>query len=406
MRPSAAIPAHVPPHLIRNFSFWTSPGMTPEPYGDPHLALGVLREGPRIFYAPGNTFDGHGAWVLTRAEDMRVVLQDTATFSSQRNLFSPLVGEDWPLVPLEVDPPDHTKFRALLNPLFAPKRMSAMQVGIRTRAVAMVEELKGRGSCEFMSEFAFPFAVSVFLQFLGLPEERRLEFMRWGEDLLHGEDGSTRKAGGSAIVNFLRELTALRRREPAEDFVTFLLAARVDGRALTDNEILGMGALIFVAGLDTVAAAIGFDFSYLARNPEDQARLRANPTMIADAAEELLRAYPTVHMVRVATKDAELQGVQIKAGDRVSCATMIANRDPHEFPDPDRIEFKRQVNRHVAFAYGPHRCVGSHLARREIIIALEEWLARVPPFRIKKGTAPVAHGGFVFGIKDLVLAWA
>jgi cytochrome P450 len=166
-----------------------------------------------------------------------------------------------------------------------------------------------------------------------------------------------------------------------------------------------MGVLIFVAGLDTVAAALGFDFNYLARHPDHQQKLRDDPSLIPDAAEELLRAYSTVHMVRVATRDVELEGVHIKAGDRVSCATMIANRDPHEFPDPDRIQFEREGNRHVAFAYGPHRCVGSHLARREIVIGLEEWLSRVPPFRIKEGTAPLVHGGTVFGIQELHISW-
>lgn len=405
MRPTNPIPSHVPAHLVRDFSFWKSPGMAPAPDGDPHSALASLRDGPRIFYSPRNTVEGYGAWVLTRAEDMRAVLQDAQTFSSDRKLFSPLIGEDWPLVPLEVDPPDHTKFRALLNPMFSPKRMAAMQAGIRTRAVAMIQAIEPAGSCNFTADFAFPFAVSVFLQFLGLPQERMPEFTRWGNDVLHGKDAATRIAAGTATVEFLRELVALRRREPADDFATMLVNAKVDDRPLTDNEILGMAVLIFIAGLDTVAAALGFDFNYLARNPQQQQRLREDPALIPNAAEELLRAFSTVHMIRVATRDVELQGVQIKAGDRVSCATMIANRDPGEFDDPDRVELRREVNRHVAFAYGPHRCVGSHLARREVVIGLEEWLARMPPFRIMENTAPTVHGGTVFGIQDLMLSW-
>ena len=121
--------------------------------------------------------------------------------------------------------------------------------------------------------------------------------------------------------------------------------------------------------------------------------------------EELLRAYSTVQMVRVAKQDTELAGVQIKAGDLITCASQIANRDPNEFPDPDKIDFERNANRHMAFAYGVHRCLGSHLARRELVASLEEWMKRIPPFRVKNGTEPVAHGGFVFGVQSLEISW-
>lgn len=124
------------------------------------------------------------------------------------------------------------------------------------------------------------------------------------------------------------------------------------------------------------------------------------------AVEEMLRAFPTVQMVRVASRDVTFEGVEMKKGDYISCATMIANRDPLEFPDPDKVDLERENNRHVAFAYGPHRCLGSHLARRELVIGLEEWLARVPEFRIKEGTAPTVFGGYVFGIENLDLDWS
>jgi cytochrome P450 len=166
-----------------------------------------------------------------------------------------------------------------------------------------------------------------------------------------------------------------------------------------------MTVLLFIAGLDTVAAGIGFDFSYLARHPEDQQRLRSEPALIRNAIEELLRAYSTVQMIRTVTRDTEFGGVRMKQGDLVCCPSQIGNRDPREFPDPDRIDLTRNANRHMAFAYGVHRCLGSHLARRELIASLEEFLARVPPFRIREGTEPVAHGGFVFGVESLHLRW-
>ena len=404
MTTETVIPDHVPPDLVRDFSFWTSPGMAPTPDGDPHAALSALHDGPAIFYAPKNTYDGRGSWVITRAEDQRRILQDAATFSSNRNLFEKAFGEPLPMVPLEIDPPDHGLYRQLLNPLLAPKRVEAMAAGARERAVALIEGFKAAGSCEIMEDFALPFAVGVFLQFLGISDDRRPEFLKWAGDLLHGTPAQRTAAQGT-IIGFIRDLAALRRREPVDDFVSFLVEADIDGRPLTEKEIIGIGVLLFVAGLDTVAAAIGFDLNYLARNAGEQAKLRANPELVRPAVEELLRAYSTVHMLRTATRDVEFNGIRIKEGDRVYCSSILANRDPREFPDANRIDLERKRNPHAAFSYGPHRCLGSHLARRELDIGLQEFLARIPPFRIQEGTAPIVYGGYVFGIEKLVLAW-
>jgi cytochrome P450 len=403
---TAPIPDHVPPEMVGSFNLFTSPGMPPTPNGDPQAAAAVVHDGPPIFYSPENTRDGRGTWVITRARDQRRVLQDAESFSSHRSIFASALGESWPMIPLEIDPPRHGAFRTLLNPLLSPKRVMALESAVRERASSLIDAIVARGtSCDLMAEFAFPFAVNIFLRFLGLPDDRLSEFVTWANDLLHG-DNDKRPAAARTIVAFMDDLAALRRREPADDFMTFVVQAEIDGTPLTDLEVRGMGVLIFIAGLDTVASAIGFDLAYLARNPEDQDLLRREPDRIVLAAEELLRAYPTVQMIRVATRDMDFEGAPIRKGDYVSCATMIANRDPAEFPDPDRIDLAREDNRHTAFAYGPHRCLGSHLARREIVVALEEWLARVPQFRIKAGTAPIAYGGHVFGIEKLILDWS
>jgi len=405
MPPNPA-PAHVPPEMVGDFSLFTSPGLTPTVGGDPQAAAAVVHSGPPIFYSRLATRDGKGAWVITRAADQRRVLQDAETFSSHRKIFSSALGEDWPMIPLEIDPPQHAEWRALLNPLFSPKRVKAMEEAVRERAVAIIDRVAAGGtSCDVMKDFAFPFAVNIFLRFIGLSDDRLPEFVEWANDLLHGDDVQRPRAA-RAIMGFVRDLAAWRRQTPGDDFMTFVVQSKLQGRPLTDQEVLGIGILIFIAGLDTVAAAIGFDLAYLARNPADQALLRAEPERIGVAAEELLRAYPTVQMIRVATRDIDFEGAPIRKGDYVSCATMIANRDPLEFPDPDRIDLSREDNRHVAFAYGPHRCLGSHLARREIVVALEEWLARIPPFRIKEGVAPTTYGGHVFGIEGLVLDWS
>ncbi|KLK90559.1 cytochrome P450 [Microvirga vignae] len=403
---SNPVPDHVPPEMVRDFSLFTSAGMLPTPNGDPHAAVACVHAGPPIFYSPYNTRNGRGTWVITRAKDQRRVLQDAETFSSHRSIFASVLGENWPMIPLELDPPAHGIFRSLLNPLFSPKRVMVLEPVVRERAIALIDRIAASGtSCDVMKDFAFPFTVNIFLGFLGLSDDRLDIFVGWANDLLHGDDVK-RPAAARMIVAFIDELAAMRRKEPVADFMTFVVQAEVEGRPLTDEEVRGTGVLLFVAGLDTVAAAIGFDLAYLARNPKDQDLLRSEPDRIGLAAEELLRAYPTVQMIRVATKNIDFEGAPIRKGDYVSCATMIANRDPAEFECPNTIDLAREDNRHAAFGYGPHRCLGSHLARREIVIGLEEWLARIPGFRIKEGTAPITYGGHVFGIENLILDWS
>jgi cytochrome P450 len=401
-----AIPDHVPREMVGQFSLYSSPGMTPTPFGDPQRVASCLHGGPPIFYSPASTREGFGSWIVVRAEDQRRVLQDPETFSSYRRIFSGAIGEEWPLIPLELDPPQHGVFRSLLNPLLSPRRVIAMEPVVRARAVDLIEAIKARGtSCNVMEEFAFPFAVSIFLQFLGISSDRLWEFVGWGHDMLHGKPPE-RVVANRNVVAFLEDLADQRRREPADDFMTFLVGAQVEGRTLTTQEVRSISVLLFGAGLDTVAVALGFDLYHLARNPEDQSSLRENPSRIVRASEELLRAYSTVTPIRVATRDVELCGASIRRGELVACPTMVANRDPQEFAEPDRIDFDREESRHAAFAYGPHRCMGSHLARREIVLGLEEWLARLPLFRIKEGSVPLAFGGFVFGVENLILEWS
>jgi cytochrome P450 len=222
--------------------------------------------------------------------------------------------------------------------------------------------------------------------------------------LLHSTPEKRTEAARKFIA-YLDELQAKRRAEPIDDFMSYVTQADVMGRKMTEQEVRAMSVLLLIGGLDTVAAALGFDLYYLARNQQEQDLLRREPKRLVLAAEELLRVYPTITPTRTATRDVEIAGALIRKGDLVACPSMTANRDPAEFSNPDSIILDREDNRHVAFAYGPHRCLGSHLARREIVIGLEEWLERIGPFRIKEGTVPITHGGFVFGIHDLILTW-
>lgn len=373
---------------------------------DPHAALAGLHEGPPVFFSASGEAPGRGAWYITRMADLRYVLTNPATFSSVGSSgFARLVGEMWSLIPLELDPPDHLKFRNLLNPLFSPPAVAKMRSGIEARAVELIEPIRREGGCEFVSAFGRPFPVGIFLQLMGLPLVEMSTFLRWESDLLHSPKLEAKSFAAKEILGYLRDLLCQRRRAPTDDLISFAASAKLDGIALTDDEIIGICFLLFVGGLDTVASSLGFHFRYLAQHAADQALLRAEPQRIPKAVEELLRAFSPVLMNRRVMNDTELGGVQIKAGDRLLLATMTGNRDPEEFADPDRVQLDRKLNRHVAFSYGIHFCIGNHLARMELAAAQRAWFDLTPPFHIAPGEDAVAHGGTVFGVARLPLAW-
>lgn len=399
---SDGIPAHVPPDRVLRGAM---PGM--DPATCPYEQHAALHDGPRALYMPANFMMPTGAWIISRVEDIREVFQNPEVFSSDGIAgFSRLVGEAWPLIPLELDPPDHGKYRTLLNGIFSPAKMKALEDGVRARAVSLIEAVKDKGECEFNAAFGRPFPVLIFMQIMGLPEEDFEMLIGWEHDLLHaGFDMEQRVRGAQGFLGYLRELIAKRRAAPKDDLATFVVQAEVDGRPMTDDEVLGIYYLLVVAGLDTVAASLGLHFRHLAQHPEDQARLRADPSLIPGAVEEFLRRYGIVMTSRYVTRDADMADVQVKAGERVMISTMAGSLDPTELENPLQVDIDRPANRHVSFAYGPHRCLGSHLARRELIIAIEEWLKRVPAFSIKDGQdVPVKSGGLLC-VESLPLVW-
>jgi cytochrome P450 len=397
-----AVPSHVPPELAREFSFDTLPGAGDDPFLAAEAAIKGL---PDIFYGSAARRGG-GAWVLTRHELIREAFQEAEIFSSRHNAdFSLLVGEDWPLLPLEADPPAHAAWRILLNPIFAPARMKAMEAEIERTARELVDGLAAKGEADFVKDFAEVFPIVIFLRLFGLPLDMAASFVAWESDLIHGLSMEARQDGARKIVGYLRQVIAERRAAPSDDLISYVVNAQVEGRPLSDDEALGVCFLLYSAGLDTVANMLGFMFKYLAEHPQDQQRLRDHPDEIPNALEEMLRACGIIVSGRVVTRDIDFHGVAMKAGDAVVLATVFSGRDGEEFPDPDVIDFAREKVSHITFAAGPHRCIGSHLARRELKIALESWLQRVPPFRIKPGEKPVTHSLGVFGVNFLPLAW-
>lgn len=398
------IPDHVPPELIQEYN----PAFDPDMAKNPFRTLSELHKGPDIFYSPAgplNRTNSPGNWIVTRADLMREVLQDAETFSSvQCAGFSALIGEQWNMVPLEVDPPKHPKFRMLLNPLFSPKAVDALEKKIRKQCTELLDNLKDKGECAFLKDFGTPFPVTVVLQLLDLPLEQLDQFLKWEDDLLHVPDMATKQKAAKAIRDYLVNLIDERKKNPGDDLISFVAQAKIDGEPISDDEMLGFCYLFFVGGLDTVAATLGYTFRYLATHKDTRKQLTDQPELIPNFIEEMMRLHSVVTTRRQLTKDINFHGVEMKKGEWVECVFALASLDPKEFKNPLEMHIDREPNRHLAFSAGPHRCIGSHLARREMVIAIEEWLKRIPDFHIKEGTQIKNHSG-VFGLDHLPLEW-
>ena len=396
------IPSHVPRELVVDYQYGEEPGFA----DDPQAQAAKLFEGPRVIYVPDLTHDGRPGWLVHRYDDVRAVFQDAANFSSKNVAnFQNFVGATWDMIPLELDGERHQQYRMLLNPLFAPGKINLMEAGVRELAVSLIEAFEAKGECEFMEEFARPYPISIFLKLMDLPLEMRSTFLAWEYQVLHAKDMDVRRDGLNKIIGYLRGAIDERRNNLGDDLISFAIKARINGEPLPDDDIMGVVFMLYIGGLDTVVATLGFFFKYLASHPEKRQELIDNPAILPDAIDEMLRVFASVNGSRLLTRDLEFAGVQMKKGDRVYFATIAANRDAEEFDDPSTVDFHRSANRHLTFAAGPHRCIGSHLARRELKIAIEEWLKRIPDFAIKPGSVMPAHAGGVWGIENLPLYW-
>jgi len=390
------VPAHVPAELVRDFDYHNDP----EFLADPFAAFDRLR-GTRVFWS--TSFGGY--WVLTRAEDIREAFQHPELFSNHPVGIP--AGEGWPrkLIPEELDPPEHGVYRHILALPFSPGAVVTMAEQVRSVCIGLIDPLVDAGGCEFLDAFARPYPTTIFTGILGIPVEESAKFLAWNYDLLHSYESERRAQAGANIAGYLTQHIEERSREPKEDLTSYLLAASVEGRPMTKEEVLDTCFLMFMAGLDTVTAALGFIFRHLAEHPELRRRLVAEPGLVPQAVEELLRFHAFVNPARTVTRDVTFAGVEMKQGDRVLVSTALASRDPEEFTQPTTVDIHRERNHHIAFGAGPHRCVGSHLARRELHVAVNEWLARIPDFRVGEGAEIRAHGGGVMGIDHLPLVW-
>lgn len=377
-------------------------------------AFDALRElGPIV----RSTAGARGFYVITQAELVREALQSPDVFSSSVNPDLPSSAPGTPVpdeppynwIPELLDPPEHTKWRQLLSPFFAPRPMEKMEPKVRQRCIEIIDTFAGKGHCDFMSDFAWRYPTTIFMELMGLPLDGLEQFLAWERDILHlsaeeDPDRSRAFAAMVAVQEYFTGLIAEKRAHPGDDLLTAALDWRIDGQPITQEDMLSWCLLMFMAGLDTVSIQLSYSFWHLARHPEDRARLVADPELVPSAVEEFLRCYAFVPPPRRVTREVDFHGCPMHKGDLVILPLSAATRDPGAFPSPTEVVLDRAPNNHIAFGAGPHRCLGSHLARRELRVALEEWHRRIPDYRLAEGVDVVEHGG-MFGIDVLELSW-
>jgi cytochrome P450 len=392
----------IPPELVVDFDIHDD-GLTPKVYE----RYAELRRTCPVAWS--NSHGGH--WVVTRYADIHEVTHCPEIFSNQPVAIPPNLGQDQPLIPLEIDPPEHTSYRQILTPLFSPSRMQAQEPQIRSLVNDLIDGFAARGECDFIEEFARPLPTSVFLGLMGWPQEDAPQLVRWTYDVIEGKPGGTdeesnevRTAAGLEIYTYFAELLDRCYEEPGDDIISQLTRATFDGeRELSQFEILNIVFIVMIGGLHTVTGTLGNSIIYLAEHPEQRNRLVENPALTASAVEELLRWESIVAPGRRVTAPVEVNGVHMEPGDRVLLALGSAGRDPEEFASADEVILDRDPNRHLAFGSGPHRCLGSHLARVELNVALEELHRRLPDYELVPEEPPVLKLHQVKGVDRLKL---
>lgn len=362
---------------------------------------------------PVMPIEGMGVMLTCRAE-IDEAFRHPELFSSSMDAVD--LKNARPMIPLQIDPPEHKQYRKILDPLFAPRAMALLEGSVTALVNELIDRFIDRGTVDLASEFSIPFPSQVFLTLLGLPLDDLKTFLAMKDGIIRPDQasGSTwgsetaldhQQATADSIYEYFNRVLDEREVAPKDDLLSRFLTTEVDGEQLTRNDILDICFLFLIAGLDTVTSSLDCMFAYLAQNPEQQAAIVADPSIIPNVVEELLRwETPVMAVVRVATEDTELAGCPIAKGDQVVAMLGSANTDENDLPDADVVRFDRDVNRHLAFGGGVHRCLGSHLARQELRIALREWHRRIPEYRLADGTELVYTGG-VRSIEHLPLVF-
>ena len=392
-------PSHVPAERVVDFDTFNPPNVE----ADFHAAWKKLQDSTAhdVVWTPRS--EGH--WIAVRGKPMTDVFNNPDIFSSRIFLMPRSIGEHHKMLPTSLDPPEHGKFRAIINPAFTSKRLQGLEDQIRRIAVDLIELVREIGACNFTTAFAEQFPVRVFLAMVDLPvsDAPRLKYL--SDQLIRPGGSMTYAEVMKAFDDYMAPHIRTRRNRPREDFLSDMVNAKVDGRELTDDERMNLTTQVMIAGLDTDVNFLGFLMTHLARNPRDRHTLVKSPDLLPDAVDEFMRRFGLVSICRLITRDVEFHGLQLKKDELILLPSMLHGLDEREYTNPMAVDFHRQGRRHSSFGQGPHHCVGRHLARMELRITIREWLSRIPDFEIPPELEPECIGGLVGCIRALHLRW-
>lgn len=388
------VPDHVPRELVVDFDYLNPPGAQ----DDVHLAWKTLHAGPDIVWSP--YYGGH--WIATRGEDIEAMQKDHTRFSHRSVNIPPL--NETQLVPLELDPPEHTAYRNLITPAFLPQAIASLESDARDLAIELIEKLAPRGECEFVSEFSKILPIVIFLRLADLPLDDREQLLEWAEWAVRG-NFEQRNESQQRLGGYIATWVEKRNADAGGDLVSLIVNAQIDGKPISPERMFGMFIVVLFGGLDTVASMMGFIARFLAENPVHRRQLIENPELMVSSVDELIRRFGVANTARLITQDMEYKGVQFKKGDQIQLPNSLFGLDDRKFSNPFAVDLTRKPVIHAAFGNGPHRCPGSFLARTEIKVFLQEWLKRIPDFRIREDDKPRCGSGSVNGMLYLPLAW-
>ena len=380
----------------------------PEWVSDPYPIWDELRERCPV----AHTERYGGTWLPVRHEDVAAIAYDTEHFTSRSVVVSEIRPDETDLPapigvapPITSDPPFHQDARRLLLPAFGPKAIAESEPYTRTMCRELLDAVDGKDQIDAAVDYAQHIPVRLISKMLGFPDADADVLRSFVHVILEAVNLTAEEREGvfltSGLDEYLDARIAEHIEEPRDDLTTYLLEAELDGNRLHPDHVRGTMVLLMVAGIDTTWSAIGSSLWHLAQHPEDRRRLVAEPDLMITALEELLRVYAPVTMARLVAEDFEFEGCPFKEGEWVLLPFPAANRDPEVFPDADRVVLDREENRHAAFGLGIHRCLGSNLARLELRVALEEWLARFPEFELVDPAAVTWSKGQVRGPRSI-----
>ncbi|WP_422059665.1 cytochrome P450 [Sphingopyxis sp.] len=393
------VPDYIPAHLVFDFDI----------YGDPRIGEDVqgtyaaaLEDAPDIFWTRLN--GGH--WIVKSFDGISQIVLDPEHFSV-REMQIPRVENPPFFIPLSLDPPDNLPYRRAMMPMFGPNAIKALEPRIREWAAGFVDAVAANGQCDFQADVSKVFPVTVFMELMGMDLARLQDFRHLAENFFSAQgDGAEISRLSGLILGELKALIEAKRAAPDDKLMSHFVHVDIDGKTMSDDEILAMSFVLFLGGMDTVTNVTGFAFQQLAQMPDVQARLAADPSLIPAFADEAVRLYGVVNTPRLVVKDKQIGEAQFREGAMVLNILCLGSRDPAKFDQPNIFDLDRKKTAHLTFSSGPHLCVGHVLGRAELRILTEEWIKRIPSFQATPGERHAFRIGTVMALESLPLEWA